>query len=52
MNLNMYLSKKIFNSIHFKGIFVAGKPYYRIQKPSGNMVVTVSKCIGVSVQQH
>ncbi|GAB0094459.1 peptide transporter family 1-like [Sergentomyia squamirostris] len=30
-------------------IFAAGKPFYTINKPSGNMVVLVSKCIGNAI---
>ncbi|XP_059616665.1 peptide transporter family 1-like [Phlebotomus argentipes] len=30
-------------------IFVAGKPLYKITKPTGNMVVLVSKCIGNAI---
>lgn len=31
-------------------IFLIGKPFYHITKPAGNMLVEVSRCIGVSTQ--
>lgn len=30
-------------------VFVAGKSLYKIKAPAGNMLVTVSKCVGVSI---
>ena len=30
-------------------LFVFGKPSYKILPPEGNVVVDVSKCIGVSI---
>lgn len=29
-------------------VFIIGRSFYKIEKPSGNMFVMVSKCIGVS----
>lgn len=33
--------------LKFSVIFVLGKPLYRVTKPSGNMLLLVTKCIGV-----
>lgn len=33
-------------------IFIGGKFLYKLSPPQGNMLVKVSKCIGVSRQQH
>lgn len=29
--------------------FVCGKPMYKINEPQGNVMVDVSKCVGVSI---
>lgn len=42
-NLNL-----AFSYILLAVIFIFGKPFYHITKPSGNMLVRVSQCIGVS----
>lgn len=33
----------------FAVVFALGKPLYKIRQPAGNMVLKVSKCIGVSI---
>lgn len=34
------------------GVFFFGKDLYIIKKPAGNMVLMVTKCIGVSIIRH
>lgn len=33
----------------FLVFFVCGKPMYKINEPQGNVMVDVSKCVGVSI---
>lgn len=44
LQLKVWISR---NLSFLSAIFIAGKPLYKIKKPEGNIVMDVSRCIGV-----